>query len=92
MALIITEENGLVFVEGSINTETASMFQKHITNLFENNLEITINIEKVDYIDKSGLAVLKQFFKDFKNSKQSVVIVGYGCKEIYEEFRSDFAA
>ena len=92
MALQIKENNGVFELEGAINNATAQSFKMHMNALMLSNQQITINIEKVDEIDITGLKALKELYMNSKGKDQSFYIVGYGCKEIYHDFRTSYAA
>ncbi len=52
-------------------------------------VNVTINIGKVNEIDLNGLSVLKQFHRQSNKNTNDFFIVGYGCKEIYDDFKYD---
>ncbi|WP_299361846.1 STAS domain-containing protein [Winogradskyella sp.] len=86
MALQIKENNGVFELEGAINNATAQSFKMHVDALMLSNEQVTINIGKVNEIDVTGLSVLRELLMNSKNTNQSFYIVGYGCKEIYDDF------
>ncbi|MDH7911306.1 STAS domain-containing protein [Winogradskyella sp. SYSU M77433] len=92
MALKITENNGIFTVEGSLNTETSKSFKIHMDVLFQTCEEVVINIDNVTEIDVTGLSVLRYFFNNSQKENRSFFITGYGCKEIYDDFRTNYAA
>ncbi|MCT4630347.1 STAS domain-containing protein [Winogradskyella sp.] len=92
MALKITENKNVFDIEGVLNTSTTQLFEKHMDALFRTNGDITINIEKVNEIDIAGLAALRQFYKNSIKYNISFTIIGYGCKEIYHDFKNENAA
>lgn len=89
MALIIKKQtNGIYYLEGSINTNTSYYLRSHLMRIIHQDREVTINIDKVNLIDEDGLAVLKEFyFKSLSIYNTAFFIVGFGCKEIYDDFR-----
>lgn len=87
MALTILNEKNRFVVEGKINSNTANNFKTHL-NLILNSLnDVTVDISKVTEIDTEGLAALKAIYEKALYWRKSFSIVGYGCKEIYDEFR-----
>jgi anti-anti-sigma regulatory factor len=92
MALTIKENNGEYVVEGAINASTAKHFQNHCELLMKALGELTINIENITEIDKSGLNALKDLYDNALNYNRGFYMVGVGCKEIYDEFRFTVAA
>ncbi len=92
MALTIKENNGEFLVEGAINASTAKHFQNHCEMLLNALGNLTINIEKITQIDKSGLQALKAIYDRAITYNKNFYMVGVGCKEIYDEFRLNAAA
>ncbi|MEM9680124.1 MAG: STAS domain-containing protein [Bacteroidota bacterium] len=92
MALQIKENNGVFELEGAINNATAQSFKTHINALMLTSEQVTINIEKVNEIDLAGLSVLRELYTISKKENQSFYIIGYGCKEIYHDFKTNHAA
>lgn len=92
MALKITENKNVFDIEGVLTSSTTQLFKKHMDALFKINGDITINIEKVYEIDIAGLAILKQFYKNSIKNNRCFTIIGYGCKEIYYDFKTDYVA
>lgn len=86
------EHNGVFMVEGPINTETAKLLKSHVNLLLNYRDEVTINIDHVTEIDTTGLSILRQLFECSEKEKQSFDITGYGWKEIYDDFKTNYAA
>lgn len=88
MALTINNENGVFMIVGAINATTAQHLENHFNSLLDNNHEVTINIDKVNFIDTFGLSALRRLYQNStENQKKAFYIVGNGCKEIYDDFR-----
>lgn len=92
MALRIEEKNGVFFIDGIINSDTSQAFKNHMDFIMETYGNVTINIDKVNEIDLNGLSVLKQFYTHSNRNAKDFFIVGYGCKEIYDDFKYDQSA
>ncbi|MBO6605720.1 STAS domain-containing protein [Psychroserpens sp.] len=92
MALRIEEKNDVFFLDGILNSDTSQVFKKHMDFIMETNGYVTINIDKLNEIDLNGLSVLKQFYRQSNKNAKDFFIVGYGCKEIYGEFKYDQSA
>lgn len=93
MALIIKENMGTYLLEGRLNTTTAEDFLKHFKQVIAANGKATINIENLIEIDETGLSALKLLIlNNAKYFKKNVFVVGIGCKEIYDDFRSNMVA
>ena len=86
MALQITQKNGIIHVEGEIKTETIESFVTYLNYAFDRNTKIVVNIDKVTAIDVSGLKMLRIFDRLATIKAKRFYIIGYGSKEIYEDF------
>lgn len=87
MALTIKENNGEFLVEGAITSATANHFQTHCEALMNAFGDLTINIERITEIDRSGLKALRALYDNALNYNRGFFMVGVGCKDIYDEFR-----
>lgn len=85
MSLQILEKNEIFYLNGEININTVNFFDSFFETV--NHKKITLNIDKVILIDKKGLEVLFKFMQNIKKNNKIFVILGYGCKEIYDHFR-----
>ena len=92
MALQILEHNGTFYVKGEINASTLKSFQIHIEAITENYTTVNLNIEAVQEIDKSGIEALRGIYLNALRYNREFMITGYGCKEIYDEFRFEDVA
>ena len=91
MALRITEDNGIFEAAGPLNASTSESFRNHLERIAAKYKKVTINIDKVDYIDASGLSLLREFYLNGLRYNRDFSIIGYGCKEIYEQFKFEKA-
>lgn len=92
MVLKITEQNFVFVVEGPINAITSESFQNQLNIIMDNYKKVTINIDKVNQIDGIGLSVLREFYLNGLRYNRDFSIVGFGCKEIYDEFKFEDVA
>lgn len=92
MALKIKENNETFFITGSINATTVKQFKNHIEFLMLYTEGVTINIDNVDFIDKNGMNALRDLYKTSLICNKDFFVVGNGCKEIFQDFESKFAA
>ncbi len=92
MALKIKENNNTFFIEGSINASTAKQFKNHMDFLILYTKGLTMNIDKVDFIDATGMKVLRDLYNTAIISNKNFVIAGNGCKEIFQDFETNIAA
>ncbi|AUP77642.1 STAS domain-containing protein [Flavivirga eckloniae] len=92
MALRITEQNGIFFLEGAINVSTTLNFQNHLESILNQKKGLTIDVENVTEIDPSGMQVLRELYSKAQSKKRPFFVVGTGCKEIYDDFLHTCAA
>jgi len=92
MELEITSYNNFFKIKGILNKRNLSVFENEFKNIFERANALTISIENVEWMDKYGVnAFAKLHFEAISKNKE-MSIIGLGCKDLYEHFRSDFAA
>ncbi len=88
MALQISEKKGIIYVDGKIKTETVQSFVSYLKHMLVNNTKVIVNIDKATAIDVDGLNALKTLDKMATILHKSFAIIGYGSREIYEDFES----
>lgn len=92
MSLKISEKSGTFFVNGKINTSTLHSFETYFQyNLSQSN-KVIMNIDDVIEIDKSGLEIIRSLKNKALLENKMFSVVGYGCKEIYDDFNHNNAA
>ncbi|MBU3821265.1 hypothetical protein KO566_04265 [Flavobacteriaceae bacterium XHP0103] len=92
MALTIKQQNSFFNVEGNINSSTVKQFKNHLEFLILYTKSLTINIDNVKEIDKDGMKAFHYLFAKALNYKKKFEIIGYGCKDIYEDIQYNHAA
>ncbi|OUR94598.1 hypothetical protein A9Q87_02890 [Flavobacteriales bacterium 34_180_T64] len=92
MALTITENNKTFYLSGKLNEVTSDSLIMHIKYLMKVYDELTLNIDEVSEIDANGVRALKMLYKNALINNDIFHIVGYGCKEVYDELRHINAA
>lgn len=92
MALKIIENQGIFELHGTLNSTTTKLFKQHFDLIVLTTKNLIINIDQLNFIDKSGVEVLKQLLHKGQMDHNRFSIVGNGCKDIYEEFRTTLAA
>ena len=92
MALQILEQNGTFELQGSLTTATTRSFIIHFEHIINTVKNVTVNIDKEKTIDVSGVDALKTLIAIALRSNNVFSVVGNGCKEIYDDYRSAFAA
>ncbi|WP_298496282.1 STAS domain-containing protein [uncultured Algibacter sp.] len=84
MSLKIKESNGEFKLEGVINSNTQKQFKDHLDFLLAYSKSVTINIDAVTAINRNGLKIIEDLFKEAKLNNKAFCVVGYGCKDIYQ--------
>ena len=92
MALQILEQNGTFELQGSLTTATTRSFIIHFEHMINTVKNVTVNIDKVNTIDVSGVEALKTLIAIALRSNNVFSVVGNRCKEIYDDYKSAFAA
>lgn len=92
MALQILEENGTFQLHGSLNATTTRSFISHFEHIINTVKDITVDIDHVSSIDASGVEAFKILMATAFKSNHVFSIIGNGCKDIYEDYKSSFAA
>ncbi|TYB79917.1 hypothetical protein ES674_04775 [Bizionia myxarmorum] len=68
------------------------MFQNEFEHVFDNLQSVTISIEELDSIDKFGVMALAKLHNESLQKKKQLSIVGFGCKDLYDHFKTNDAA
>lgn len=92
MSLIISHYNNFFKVKGILDKKSVSMFQNEFENVFDKLQSVTISIEELESIDKFGVMALAKLHNESLQKKKQLSIVGFGCKDLYEHFKTNDAA
>ncbi|WP_170233965.1 STAS domain-containing protein [Bizionia myxarmorum] len=92
MSLIISHYNNFFKVKGILDKKSVSMFQNEFEHVFDNLQSVTISIEELDSIDKFGVMALAKLHNESLQKKKQLSIVGFGCKDLYDHFKTNDAA
>ncbi|MCD8412233.1 hypothetical protein [Tenacibaculum finnmarkense] len=91
MALQITRRNGKFHLKGKLNNTTSKFLIAYFEHFIARNKKVIIKIDKVNEITRDGLKAISTLISiAFKKNKKFAVI-GYGAKEIYDEFNQMYA-
>lgn len=90
MSLVINKNNNEKFIEilpvGEIDIYTSPAFKDDVLNIInEENKDIVINAEKLDYLDSTGLGVIMSILKVIKEKKLSIKMINVKAS-IYKLF------
>ena len=86
MAVLIENQDNVLFAKGEINQFNAKILKSFIKSQFEAFDRVVLNINDVKKIDKEGINILTSLYRTSLMKNKSFSIVGYGCKDIYDDF------
>lgn len=92
MNLTITHYNNFFKVKGILNRKSVAFFQKEFEDVFQKEQSITISIEDLESIDREGVNALAKLHNESLVLKKKLSIIGFGCKDLYDHFKSNDAA
>ncbi|HZH88246.1 MAG TPA: hypothetical protein VFD78_03615 [Chitinophagaceae bacterium] len=92
MSLTITNYNNFYKVTGVLNRQSVAIFQEEFQDVFEKLTSVTISIEGLQSIDRDGVNTLAKLHNESIALKKQLSIIGFGCKELYDHFKSNDAA
>ncbi|MFD2567403.1 STAS domain-containing protein [Pseudotenacibaculum haliotis] len=86
MAILIENQKNVFNVKGEINQLNAKILKSYVESQFHAYDRVVLNINDVRKIDKAGINILTSLYKVSLLKQKSFSIIGYGCKDIYDEF------
>ena len=89
MDLQITNYNNRYQIKGTLNKLNLKIFNAHFSNIFDKFDEILLDIERVESIDRAGVMALARLHNESISKSKSLSIIGLGCKELYQHFKSE---
>jgi ABC-type transporter Mla MlaB component len=92
MELRITNCNNFFKIKGTLDKNSLGLFQSEFKNIFENVNTLTISIEDIDSMDRFGVNALSELHKEAIAKNKSLSIIGFGCKDLYNHFKTEIAA
>lgn len=92
MNLKITHYNNFFNIKGNLDKSSVDLFQNEFKHVFERLQSVTISIEDLESIDKYGVMALAKLHNESIVRKKQLSIIGFGCKELYNHFKSNDAA
>lgn len=92
MSLEITHYNNFFTVKGILDKSSVGTFQNKFERVFEKLQSVTISIEELESIDKFGVMALAKLHNESLVKKKQLSIIGFGCKDLYDHFKSNDAA
>jgi len=92
MGLVITNYNNFFKVKGILNKKNVHEFQEEFRNIFERIDTLTISIEGLEAIDRHGVNAIAKLHNESITKAKNLSIIGFGCKDLYNHFKSEEAA
>ncbi|SFC85049.1 STAS domain-containing protein [Algibacter pectinivorans] len=88
----ISNCNNFFKVKGVLNKQSLNVFNATFKNIFEKANHITISIQDVESMDRYGVGAISKLHEEALAKNKRLSIVGFGCKELYDHFKSEIAA
>ena len=88
MELRITSCNNFINLSGELNSSSVKTFEAELAKAFTKFNALTINIDKLEKVDRHGVNALTNLYAKSIEDKKELSIVGLGCKELYDHFKS----
>ncbi|HAB27421.1 MULTISPECIES: hypothetical protein [Xanthomarina] len=92
MNLTITHYNNFFKVTGVLNKQSVGVFQQEFQDVFKKLQSVTISIEGLQSIDRDGVNALAKLHNESLALNKQLSIIGFGCKDLYDHFKSNDAA
>ena len=92
MSLRITHYNNFFNIKGILDKSSVDMFQSEFEHVFERLQSVTISIEDLESIDKYGVMALAKLHNESITKHKQLSIIGFGCTDLYEHFKTNDAA
>lgn len=92
MNLKITHYNNFFNVKGILDKHSVQILQDEIQDAFEKLQSITISLEGLEGIDKHGVMALVKLHNESITNHKQLSIIGSGCQNLYDHFKTNDAA
>ena len=92
MVLEISNCDNCYKIFGDLTKKNLSVFQHTFSNVYNNLDHVTINIEGLTSIDRDGVRAIAKLHNLALSNNKKLTIIGLGCKELYQHFKSIDAA
>ncbi|GAA4805003.1 STAS domain-containing protein [Litoribaculum gwangyangense] len=92
MDLKITNSNSFFKIKGVLDRSTLHIFNEEFRHIFERINILTISIQEVESIDEYGVAAIAKLHQEALTKNKRLSIIGFGCKDLYDHFKTETAA
>ncbi|MDD7886808.1 hypothetical protein [Flavivirga sp. 57AJ16] len=89
MDLTISSCNNFFKIKGILNRHSLEVFQNEFKNIFEKVNNLTISIQDIESMDRYGVNALAALHNEAVKKNKSFSIIGLGCKDLYNHFKSE---
>ena len=86
MGLHVSQKKGKYYLKGKLNSATSRFFIIYFEHTIKQHKSVTINIDNVSEINKDGLEAISTLMAIALRNEKLFLVIGYGCKEIYDDF------
>jgi anti-anti-sigma regulatory factor len=88
----ISNCNNFFKVKGILNKNNVSLFNDEFNNIFDRVNNLTISIQDIISMDKYGVDAILELHERALAKNKKLSIIGSGCKELYDHFKTETAA
>ncbi len=88
MDLRITSCNNFFKLKGTLNKKNISVLKDEFQEAFHRFNTLTISVEDLESVDRTGVNALTELHSKALLSNVQLSIVGLGCKELYDHFKT----
>ncbi len=88
----ISKCNNFFKVKGILNKDSVSLFNDEFNNIFERVNKLTISVQDIESMDKYGVDAIAKLHEEALAKNKRLSIIGFGCKELYDHFKTETAA
>lgn len=92
MNLMINISNNFFELEGVLNKSNAGNLEEVLKKGLKRFDKLIVSIEDVESMDRHIVDVLTKLHVDAIDNSKKLSIVGYGCKDLYNHFKTEAAA
>ena len=92
MDLKITHCNNFFKIKGILNKTNVNLFQNEFNNIFERVSDLTISVQDIESMDKYGVDAIAKLHQEALNKNKRLSIIGFGCKDLYDHFKTTTTA
>jgi anti-anti-sigma regulatory factor len=89
MALHITNNSGILEIDGNLNAQNTKSFQNYFEALLESSNFITISLNKIIDMDLNGLNTIVELYRKALVKNSVFYIIGEENQKVVDLFRAE---